>query len=262
MSIFAYSSAYKIATIGLSLIHESDDRPSQTAPTLDNPAVQEGSVSDRAVEKSEGSLPTMYGRVSDPFGYKYDGVSELPSAANSSKPFFGHGQSDSTASIPSISSYGQIITGGHRNPFGYAASFKTTHTRDVSGNFDNSAGSYPDDSAEPGSRESVCHHKAHKSTDSDRSTFYFHGKEPPASRLPESYCTHKRDESITSLGPPVSLHNSSFRATPGTVLRMIASIAHAYSNYGANGSRAIWAKHQSDASVDSMSSDFSAAGVA
>jgi hypothetical protein len=83
-------------------------------------------------ELSESSFGSMlYGGVSDPFGYKYDDVSELPSAANSSKPSFGHGHSDSTASIPFISSYGQIINDGQRNPFGYAASFRTTHTRDI-----------------------------------------------------------------------------------------------------------------------------------
>jgi len=306
------SSAYKIATIDLSLIHASDGQPSQTAPTLDGPAIQESSVPDSAVElsfievsrdrrlsiesdtsskrrarsppfqgestnshsrqESELSVSSfgsiLYGGVSDPFGYKYDDVSELPSTANSSKPSSGHGHSDSIASIPSISSYGQIIKGGNRNPFGYAASFKTAHTRDISGDFDNSAGSYPDDSAEPDSRESVRRHKAHKSTDSDRSTFYFRSKEPPPPLplppLPESYSTHKRDESVTSLGPPVSLHNSSFRRHTRNRASNDSgsSIAHAYSNYGANGGRAVWAKHQSDASVDSIGSDFSAAGVA
>ena len=294
------SSAYKIATIYLSLIHASDGRPSQTAATLDHAATQESSVSDSAVgcqwslipapsvarsplyqvesthshsrHESELSVSSfgsiLYGGVSDPFGYKYDDVSELPSTTNSSKPSFGHGHSDSIASIPSISSYGQIIKGGQRNPFGYAASFRTTHTRDTSGDFDNSAGSYPDDSAEPNSRERVHRHKAHKSTDSDRSTFYFRCKEPPPPLplppLPESYSTHKRDESVTSLGPPVSLHNSSFRRHTRNRASNDSgsSIAHAYSNYGANGGRAVWAKHHSDASVDSISSDFSAAGVA
>ena len=306
------SSAYKIATIYLSLIHASDGRPSQTAATLDHAAIQESSVSDSAVDmsaievardrrlsvesdtsskrharsplyqvesthshsrhESELSVSSfgsiLYGGVSDPFGYKYDDVSELPSTTNSSKPSFGHGHSDSIASIPSISSYGQIIKGGQRNPFGYAASFRTTHTRDTSGDFDNSAGSYPDDSAEPNSRERVHRHKAHKSTDSDRSTFYFRCKEPPPPLplppLPESYSTHKRDESVTSLGPPVSLHNSSFRRHTRNRASNDSgsSIAHAYSNYGANGGRAVWAKHHSDTSVDSISSNFSAAGVA
>ena len=84
------------------------------------------------------------------------------------------------------------------------------------------------------------------------------------SPLPESYSTHKRDESVTSLGPPVSLHNSSFRRHTRNRASNDSgsSIAHAYSNYGANGGRAVWAKHQSDASVDSIGSDFSAAGVA
>ena len=103
-------SAYKIATIDLSLIH---GRPSQTAATLNHPAIQESSAPDSAVEmfaievawdrrlsmesvnshsRQESELSVslfgsiLYGGVSDPFGYKYNDV--LPSTANSSKPSF------------------------------------------------------------------------------------------------------------------------------------------------------------------------------
>jgi serine/arginine repetitive matrix protein 2 len=300
------SSAYKIATIDLSLIHPSDGPRAQVSAASDDSAIREGSVSDSAIEvsrdrrlsmesdtgskrrtrsspsyvepanghsrqESEISVSSfgsiLYGGVSDPFGYKYGEVSELPSVANTSKASLQHGHNDSIASIPSISSYGQIIKGGHRNPFGYAASFKTTHSHDASGDFDNSAATYPDNSVGPNSQESVRRHKAHKSTDSDHSTFYFRSKEPPPPLplppLPETYNAHKRDESTTSLAPPVSLHNSFRRHTRSRASNDSgSSIAHAYSNYGANGGRAIWAKHQSDASVDSLSSDFSAVAVA
>lgn len=294
------SSAYKIATIDLSLIHPSD------GPLMQAAAVSDDSVSDSAVEisrdrrlsmesdtsskrqarssppvepvsghsrqESELSVSSfgsiLYAGVSDPFGYKYGDVSELPSMVSTSKVSLGHGHSDSMASIPSISSYGQIIKGGHRNPFGYAASFRTTHTCDISGDFDESPVTLPDDVVGPNSRESVHRHKAHKSTDSDQSAFYFRSKEPPPPLplppLPETYHAHKRDESTTSLAPPVSLHNSSFRRHTRNRASNDSgsSIAHAYSNYGANGGRAIWAKHQSDTSVDSFSSDFSVGAVA
>ena len=123
-------------------------------------------------EESELSLSSfgsiLYGGVSDPFGYKYDDVSEL-SLVNCSKPSFGHGHSDSAASIPSISSYGQVIKGGRRNPF--ASSFRTTHTRDVSSDFD--------DPVELNSVESIRRHEAYKLTDSDHKELPTSSSAPP-----------------------------------------------------------------------------------
>lgn len=300
------SSAYQIATIDLSLIYPSGVPRPQIPAVSDESTSPEYSISDSAIEISRGRTLSMesdtsskrrtrsttghatlsvghsrqeseqstssfgsilYAGVSDPFGYKYDEVSELPSLAESSKPSVRHGHNDSIASIPSISSYGQIIKGGEGNPFGYAASFRTTHTRDISADFDYSQSGYPNESAEPRSRDSIRKHRAHKSTDSDRSTFYFRGKEPPPPLplppLPEGYRMHQRDESSASIAPPVSLHNVSYRRHQRNRSSNDSgsSIAHAYSNFGANGGRATWARHQSDASVDSMGSDFSAPAV-
>ena len=279
------NSAYKTATIDLSLIHPSDDSRSQVATMPDNSVIRESFVSSSPIEvpldrrlsdtssqhdvasspsyaeptsshsrqESELSLSSfgsiLYGGVSDPFGYKHDDVSEL-SLANCSKPSFGHGHSDSAASIPSISSYGQVIKGGRRNPF--ASSFRTTHTRDVSSDFD--------DPVEPNSLESIRRHEVYKSTDSDRKELPPLLPLPP---LPESYSTRNDEESRTSLAPPVSFLNSSYRRHTRNRASNDSgdSIAHAYGNYGASGGRAIWAKRWSDASVDSISSDFSAVAV-
>jgi hypothetical protein len=279
------NSAYKTATINLSPIHPSDDSRSQVATMPDNSVIRESFVSSSPIEvplnrrlsdtssqhdvasspsyvepsnshsrqESELSLSSfgsiLYGGVSDPFGYKYDDVSEL-SLVNCSKPSFGHGHSDSAASIPSISSYGQVIKGGRRNPF--ASSFRTTHTRDVSSDFD--------DPVEPNSVESIRRHEAYKLTDPD------HKELPPLlplPPLPESYSTRNGEESTTSLAPPVSFLNFSYRRHTRNRASNDSGnlIVHAYGNYGASGGRAIWAKRWSDASVDSISSDFSAVAV-
>lgn len=282
------SSAYRIATIDLSLIHPSGT----SAASGDDSGFEETSISDSAIEASRGRTLSMeapsqelsaaghsrqqseqsvssfgsilYAGDSDPFGYKYGDVSELPSVAESSKLSVRHGHNDSVASIPSISSYGKILKTGTHNPFGYAASMRTTHTRDASFDFDYSRSGYAEDSLDPHSKESIRRHRAGKSTDSDRSMFYFRSKEPPPPLplppLPEGIRAHHRDESSASIAPPVSLHNNSYRRHQRNQASNDSgsSVAHAYSNFGANGGRAIWARHQSDASVDSSMSDFSA----
>ena len=60
-----------------------------------SPLFQGESTNSHSRQESELSMfsfgSILYGWVSDPFGYKYDDVSELRSTANSSKPSFGHG---------------------------------------------------------------------------------------------------------------------------------------------------------------------------
>ena len=191
--------------------------------------------------------------VSDPFGYRED-VSRPPQIPLPPAPSRSHGYSDSTASIPSMSSLGRVIKPGNRNPFGYAMT-DGSHTRSISQTTDFSL--CVDDSSLP-EREA----KSRKSNDSEKSQFYFQSKPPPLPVLPPAIRGHVRDDSImsnTSLGPPVSLHNASYRRHQRNRSSNDSgsSIAHAYSVFGANGGRAIWAQHQSDVSLDSFVSDSS-----
>ncbi|KAF8326870.1 uncharacterized protein EI90DRAFT_3069364 [Cantharellus anzutake] len=191
--------------------------------------------------------------VSDPFGYR-DEIAGPPQIPLPPAPSLGHSHSDSLASIPSMSSLGRIIKPGRRNPFGYATT-DNSHSRSISQATDFSLNV---DDSNPRERKA----KGRKSTDSEKSQFYFQSRPPPLPMpLPSTIHGHVCDDSVsnTSLGPPVSLHNASYRRHQRNRSSNDSgsSIAHAYNVLGANGGRAIWAKHQSDRSVDSFSSDLS-----
>ena len=295
------SSAYKIANIDLSLIHPSEDRKnrpstgSNGSSTCHLAQIPQSVGSSRSThlslesdteskrearesfvrsvvnnghsrEQSEMSMSSLGSIInsgaSDPFGYKRS-ISGPPPIPLPAAPSPGHGHSDSLASIPSLSSLGRVINPGSRNPFGYAPSTTREHSRNVSEVSEFSLSAYMDSSVPSDGKPGDHRRKNRKSTDSDRSTFYFRSKPPPMPLpLPLALRNHQRDESIlsnSSIAPPISLHNSSFRRHHRNRLSNDSgsSIAHAYGVYGANGGRAIWAKHQNESSVDSVNSDFS-----
>ncbi|KAF8310977.1 hypothetical protein DL93DRAFT_2169362 [Clavulina sp. PMI_390] len=288
------SSPYKIAAIDLSLIHPMDAALSSGAEDVSTS--QEAASSESAVEISRGRTLSVefdndfqqqahsshaeagtghyresiqsissfgsivYGGVSDPFGYKCGEASELSaeqSAEDSLKPPTRHRHNDSVISIPSISSYGQIIKGGTRNPFGYASSFRTTYTHDASADFDESLSGYQNDLTEASGFSS-----GNRRRDSSHSTFYFRSRERPPSLplppLPEGLQANKRDDSMTSIAPPVSFYNMTHRDHQRNRLSndSSSSAPHAYGNFGATNERASWARPQSGISIDSTN-DFS-----
>src|SRR5258708_7950249 len=182
--------------------------------------------------------------TSDPFGYR-DEVSGPPQIPLPPAPSQGPDHSDSNISFLSMSSLGRIIRPGKHNPFGYATT-DDSHTS-LSQTMDLAL--CVDDSNLPEQKT-----KSRESSDPEKSK--------PPSLLPPTVHGHFRDDSamsITSLGPPVSFHNASYRRHQRNRSSNDSggSVTHPYNVFGANRGRAKSAKHQSDASIDSFASDSS-----
>ncbi|KAF9512873.1 hypothetical protein BS47DRAFT_1362789 [Hydnum rufescens UP504] len=118
-----------------------------------------------------------------------------------------------------------------------------------------SLSTYAESSGTGDGRPGEGRHKNHKSTGSDRSTFYIRSKRHLQFPFPLALRNHQRNGSglsNSSIAPPVSLHHSSFRRHQRNQLfnDSRSSIAHARGVYGGSGGRAPWAKHQSEPSID------------
>ncbi|KAF7791167.1 hypothetical protein EIP86_002178 [Pleurotus ostreatoroseus] len=156
-----------------------------------------------------------------------------------------HGRHESMYSVASVSSYGSVIRPGTLDPFGYAvdrplsideASLSMSLTVDDTFSF-------------------LKKDLRRQRVDSDASSFYFRG-------LGSSRRGHRRDDSsfsATSNAPPISLYNRSYAShRRSDSSGSISSIAQSF----ANNSRAAWARHRPNLSVDSILSDFSVSRLA
>ena len=74
-------------------------------------------------------------------------------------------------------------------------------------------------------------------------------------------CAHRQQDSalsVSSVAPPISLHNRSFTVHQRNDSNTSASsMAFSHAMHGANSGWAAWAKHRRDSSMDSVTSDFS-----
>ncbi|KAF8580290.1 hypothetical protein K439DRAFT_1637168 [Ramaria rubella] len=157
-----------------------------------------------------------------------------------------HARRESMFSIASISSYGEVINNGSKDPFNYG--------QDVSANKDGLASINETMATFDENR-----HRKRFSTDSDVSSFYFRAPHPHVTQHKE----HGRNQSVVSTNsvtaPPISLYNRSFGHKRSDSAGSANSIANAYGIHGASGGRAAWVRHRQDRSIDSVMSDFSAA---
>ncbi|KAF9055274.1 hypothetical protein BDZ89DRAFT_1087946 [Hymenopellis radicata] len=147
-----------------------------------------------------------------------------------------HLRNESVFSIASISSYGHVVNPGVPDPFDYGEyGLPSLQERPSSEDLSISMSMNVEDTFEFHARA-----RKHKKVASDASSFYFR--------------SHRRNDSnVSAHFPPVSRYNRSFgihsRNDSSTSMN---SIAHSYAN-----GRAAWARHQPEASVDSVASDFS-----
>ncbi|EPQ51625.1 hypothetical protein GLOTRDRAFT_117955 [Gloeophyllum trabeum ATCC 11539] len=161
----------------------------------------------------------------------------------------GHARDESLFSIASVSSYGVVLNSGAQDPFEYglpgvlASDDASSMSMSVDDTF-----------------SFLKHQPQRKRVDSDTSSFYFNAPGNRNSQVARrGHRRHESGISVTSVGPPVSLYNRSFKAHHRTTSSTSgSSIAHNYAMYGANGGRVAWARHRHDPSVDSILSDFSA----
>jgi hypothetical protein len=147
-------------------------------------------------------------------------------------------------SIASISSYGEVIRGGSKDPFNYGE--EMSEERDGLADINEVMSTFDEK-----------RRRKRFSTDSDVSSFYFRA---PCQHQQKK--DHGRNQSVVSTtsvnGPPISLYNRSFGHKRNDSAGSVSSIAVAYGLHGANGGRAAWMKHQLDRSIDSVMSEFSA----
>ncbi|KDQ55355.1 hypothetical protein JAAARDRAFT_59878 [Jaapia argillacea MUCL 33604] len=173
-----------------------------------------------------------------------------PPGTSSARP--SHGREASMFSIASVSSYGQVINPGCKDPFEYADSLPTRPSSDDMSTFSFSMS--VDDTF-----SFMKNQLPRKRVESDASSFYFRAPPPRPSHVPRR--GHYRDESsasMASIAPPVSLYNRSFGHRRNASSTSASSVAQSYAMFGANGGRAAWARHRTDPSVDSILSDMSA----
>lgn len=149
-----------------------------------------------------------------------------------------HLRNESVFSIASISSYGHVVNPGVPDPFDYGeyglpSLQERSSTEDLS--LSMSMSMNVEDTFEFHARA-----RKHKKVASDASSFYFR--------------PHRRNDSnVSTHFPPVSRYNRSFGVhSRNDSSTSMSSIAHSYAN-----GRAAWARHQPEASVDSVASDFS-----
>lgn len=170
-----------------------------------------------------------------PAFYPPPGATSLPS----------HGRHESVYSMASVSSYGAVIRPGTMDPFGFGpdrplsaddASLSMSLTVDDTFSF-------------------LRKDPRRQRVDSDASSFYFRG----ASNSRRGHRRNESNFSVTSNAPPISLYNRSYGGHRRNDSNgSMSSIAQSY----ANNSRAAWARHKHDPSVDSTFSEFSVSRLA
>ncbi|KZS91528.1 hypothetical protein SISNIDRAFT_551016 [Sistotremastrum niveocremeum HHB9708] len=178
------------------------------------------------------------------FRNKFEFVDTRPGFYTEESFSKSHARHESVFSIASVSSYGQVINPGVRDPFHYM-----THSRPPSEDFTQQSGSVNDTFSflkEDPRRKRL-------SADSDMSTFYF--------RSTSMQMGHRAQDSIISVisgpVPPISMHNRSYGHNRTESWGSSSSLAHAYGTQGAAGGLQAWARHQRDQSIDSGISDVS-----
>ena len=158
-----------------------------------------------------------------------------------------HMRHGSMASIASMSSYGEVINNGVKDPFKYGLDGFVD--KDGLASIDEAIPTFDED-----------RRRKRLSTDSDASSFYF--RAPGQSHTSQWKKDHGRNQSVVSTNsmnaPPISLYNRSFGHKRSDSAGSANSIANAYGMHGASGGRAAWVRHRQDPSIDSVMSDFSA----
>jgi serine/arginine repetitive matrix protein 2 len=172
-------------------------------------------------------------------------------------PSFNHRRNqmprDSMISIASVSSYGNVINPGVKDPFDYGYQSRPASC-DMSA-FMTMSTSVDD------TFSFIRRGPRRKRVDSDASSFYF--RAPGTSRIPRPLKSQFRDSIIStaSIAPPVSIYNRSFGVHRGIDSGSgVGSGAHGYAAFGlAGGNRSSWApSHRRELSADSIMSDISA----
>ena len=159
------------------------------------------------------------------------------------------------------SSYGQVINLGSSDPFNYGKQPRLPRILQSEDDCSTSMSMSVDDTfsficCSP--RDSV-----RKWVDSDASSFYFRPPSQSHSHMIQPYNRAHRQQdsalSVSSVAPPISLHNCSFTVHQRNDSNTSASsMAFSHAMHGANSGWAAWAKHRRDSSMDSVTSDFSA----
>jgi serine/arginine repetitive matrix protein 2 len=189
------------------------------------------------------------------FGRDRPAFYPAPAAAGSR-----HKVQDSMFSVASVSSYGSAWDAGSRDPFGYTAPSRPQSTSDMSFSF--SMSGTVDDTFRFLKHDPM---PTRNRVDSDASTFSFHAPAQDAPMPIYTRPTHRRDQStasISSMAPPVSMHNRSFGHRRNASSGSASSFAMSYALHGAAGGRAAWARHRPQISIDSVISEVSALHVA
>jgi serine/arginine repetitive matrix protein 2 len=162
-------------------------------------------------------------------------------------------QRDSMISIASVSSYGNVINPGLKDPFNYG--YRSRPTSSDASAFMTMSASVDD------TFSFIRRHPRRKRVDSDASSFYF--RSPGTSLVSRPFKNHFRPDSvmsIASLAPPVSIYNRSFGAHRRIdSFSSVGSVAQPCVAYGtAGGNRSSWApSHRREVSADSVMSDIS-----
>jgi serine/arginine repetitive matrix protein 2 len=157
-----------------------------------------------------------------------------------------HVRQESVFSIASVSSYGQVVSGGLRDPFGYGYHSRPP-SEDLTGSVNDTFSFLKQDP-----------HRKRFSADSEMSGFYFR----PGQGQRRGH--NKLNDSVASIysinGRPVSMYNhsngQSFGHSRTNSWASGSALAHAYESQGASSGRAAWASHRREDSVHSI--DYSA----
>ncbi|KAI0064426.1 hypothetical protein BV25DRAFT_322323 [Artomyces pyxidatus] len=160
-----------------------------------------------------------------------------------------HRKNESVFSIASVSSYGVVLNPGVKDPFdfGRVAMSSRPPSEDMSMSMS------VDDTFSFIRRDSL----QRKRVDSDASSFYFHA---PGALRPLKGGHRRQDSAMStnSMAPPISLYNRSFGVHRRNESNSSVGSFSGFAGYAAAGSRASWARHRPDMSVDSVMSDMSA----
>ena len=156
--------------------------------------------------------------------------------------------------------YGQVINLGSSDPFNYGKRPRLPRILQSEDDCSTSMSMSVDDTFSficHGPRDSV-----RKRVDSFASSFYFRPPSQSHSHMIQPYNrAHRRQDSalsVSSVAPPISLHNCSFTVHQRNDSNTSASsMAFSHAMHSANSGWAAWAKHRRDSSMDSVTSDFS-----